>query len=87
MGRPTIWTNRMQAFLEENIDMKITDIADLLQVSDSLVQHKRTEILRLKGFEKSKPVTQLQQRINQRPKAVYSNRSPYGIASPGLEKY
>ncbi len=83
MSKREVWTNRMQEFLVANIHMKQIDIANILEVNVSLVNHKRTEIIRL--GTKAKKIETTEAIKFERPKAEYSNRSPYGIASPGLD--
>lgn len=91
-GRKQIWTDKMQSYMVEHLTTKSpAQIAMYFNISVSVVNVKRNEYLKIKGISRSEFLPQRSfEKIEktklsfQRPAANYSNRSPYGIASPGL---
>ena len=91
-GRKSIWTEEMQNYLEANVSVQdIASIATHLEISTAVVHRHRSILLKKMGvtylkINRGKPVELNKKKLGfERPAANYSNRSPYGIAIPGLK--
>ena len=93
---PYTWDDTKQNYLESNWkNLRLSELAKALNTHEKLVQIKRKKLLESLGIERayfttnSDNITILYKPKKSsivRPPAEYSNRSPYGIASPGLAK-
>lgn len=91
-GRKEIWTDAMQSYMINNINNKsAAQIAMYFNISISVVNKKRNAYLKESGITREQflPARKYEKietthKSFQRAPAVYSNRSPYGFASPGL---
>lgn len=73
MSRKKMWNDESQEILQENLHTKtLKELSKLLNLSVTTVRKHRIETLKKQVVHK------------ERPPANYSNRSPYGIAIPGL---
>lgn len=77
---------------EEELKKEISRAQAISDVGKVIVESAKTEVLyaKLTGRRSEEPTQFLEQDQDgikiERPKAEYSNRSPMGIGSPGMEK-
>lgn len=68
-----MWSNESQEVLQANLHTKTLDqLSKMLGLSKTTISKHRIDLLKKQKLHK------------ERPAATYSNRSPYGFASPGL---